>query len=92
MTLEQMNSQRKLWSSGRALGSRSEGRGFDTRPMLDGSGVNCQSRARIDSYTPNYGLLHIEKNKKKQVAKWGTPKIYLKKIEQMNSRQVYKVK
>ncbi len=28
-----------IWSSGRVLGSRSEGRGFDTRPMLDESGV-----------------------------------------------------
>jgi len=28
--------KQKLWSSGRALGSWSEGRGFDPRPMLDG--------------------------------------------------------
>ncbi len=33
--------KQKLWSSGRALGSRSEGRGFDTHPMLDGSGVKA---------------------------------------------------
>jgi len=33
--------KRKLWSSGRALGSRSEGRGFDHCPMLDGSGVKA---------------------------------------------------
>ncbi len=45
MTLEQMNSQQKLWSSGRALGSRSEGRGFDPRPMLDGSGVKAMPRS-----------------------------------------------
>ncbi len=32
---------RKLWSSGRALGSRSEGCGFDPHPMLDGSGVKA---------------------------------------------------
>jgi len=37
---------RKLWSSGRALGSWLEGRGFDPRPMLDGNGV-CQSHARL---------------------------------------------
>jgi len=34
-------SNRKLWSSGRALGSQSEGRGFDPLPMLDGSGVKA---------------------------------------------------
>jgi len=33
--------QQKLWSSGRALGSRSVGCGFDPRPMLDGSGVKA---------------------------------------------------
>jgi len=35
---------RKPWSSGGALGAlgaRSEGRGFDPRPMLDGSGVKA---------------------------------------------------
>ncbi len=31
--------ERKLWSSGRALGSQSEGCGFHPCPMLDGSGV-----------------------------------------------------
>ncbi len=31
----------KLWSSGRVLGSQSEGRGFDPHPMLDGSGVKA---------------------------------------------------
>jgi len=30
-----------MWSSGRVLGSQSEGRGFDPRPMLDGSGVKA---------------------------------------------------
>jgi len=64
----------KLWSSGRALGSRSEGRGFDPRPMIDGSGVKampCQDR-----------FLHpiLVHYRKIQVAKWGTPKKYLKKI------------
>ncbi len=29
----------KLWPSGGVLGSRSEGRGFESRPMLHGSGV-----------------------------------------------------
>jgi len=33
------STNRKLWSSGRALDSQSEGRGFDPRPMLNGSGV-----------------------------------------------------
>ena len=33
--------KRKLWSSGKALGSRLEGRGFDPYPMLDGSGVKA---------------------------------------------------
>ncbi len=33
--------RRKPWSSGRALGSRSEGRGFNPHPMLDGSGVKA---------------------------------------------------
>jgi len=32
---------RKPWSSGRAPGSQSEGRGFNPRPMLDGSGVKA---------------------------------------------------
>jgi len=35
------NLNRKLWSSGRALGSRSEGLEFDPRPMLDESGVKA---------------------------------------------------
>ncbi len=30
-----------MWSSGRALGSRLEGHGFDPRPMLDGTGVKA---------------------------------------------------
>jgi hypothetical protein len=33
--------QRKLWSSGRVLGSQSEGCGFDPRPMLNGNGVKA---------------------------------------------------
>jgi len=40
-----VNQRRKPWSSGRALGSRSEGRGFNPCPMPDGSGVKaCQDR------------------------------------------------
>jgi len=31
----------KQWSSGRVLGSRSEGRGIDPHPMLVGSGVKA---------------------------------------------------
>jgi len=30
---KQNSAGRKLWSSGRALGSRSDGRGFDPRPI-----------------------------------------------------------
>jgi len=37
----------KLWSSGRALGSRSEGRGFDSNARWKW----CQSHAMIDSNT-----------------------------------------
>jgi len=33
--------KQKLWSSGRALGSQLEGRGFDPRLMLDRSGVKA---------------------------------------------------
>jgi hypothetical protein len=35
------DTKRKLWSSGRALGSQSEGRGFNSYPMLDGIGVKA---------------------------------------------------
>jgi len=43
-----------LHSSGRALGSRSEGCGFDPCPMLDGSGVKALPGS---IYTPNSGSL-----------------------------------
>jgi len=46
--------KQKLWSSGRALGSRSEGRGFDPCPMLDGSGVKAMPGSIP---TPNFGSL-----------------------------------
>ncbi len=36
-----IDSERKLWSSGRVLGSQLESRGFDPCPMLDGSGVKA---------------------------------------------------
>jgi len=52
----------KLWSSGRALGSQSEGRGFDPCPMLDGSGVKAMPGLIL---TPNFGSLW--KNKKIRV-------------------------
>jgi len=42
--------------------------------MLDGSGVKAMPGSIP---TPNFGSLL--KNKKIQVAKWGTPKKYLKK-------------
>ncbi len=44
----------KLWSSGRALGSQSEGRGFHPTPMLDGSGVKAMPGSIS---TPNSGSL-----------------------------------
>jgi len=43
-----------LWSSGRALGSQSDGRGFDPCPMLDGSGVKAMPGSIS---TPNSGSL-----------------------------------
>ncbi len=58
--------KRKLWSSGRALGSQSEGRGFDPHPMLDGNGIKAMAGSIP---TPNPGSLN-----KIQAAKWGTPK------------------
>ncbi len=61
--------RRKLWSSGRAVGSRSEGHGFNPRSMLYGSGVKAMPGLIP---TPSSGSL--EKNKKIQVAKWGKPK------------------
>ncbi len=48
-THKQLNTQahtqshkgQKLWSSGRVLGSQSEGHGFNPRPMQDESGVKA---------------------------------------------------
>jgi len=58
--------KRKLWSSGRALGSRPEGRGFDPCPMLDESGVKA-----MPGSIPSLNCGSLEKNKKIHVAKWG---------------------
>ncbi len=55
--------------------SRSDGCGLDPRPMLDGSGVKAMLRSIP---APNSGSL--EKNKKIQVVKWGTPKKYFFKV------------
>jgi len=60
---------RKLWSSGRALGSQSEGCGFNPCPMLDGSGLKA-----MPGLIPTPNSDSLKKNKKMQVAKWGTPK------------------
>ncbi len=49
----------------------SEGRGFDPCPMLDGSGAKAMPGLMP---TPNSGSL--QKNKRIQVAKWGTPRKY----------------
>jgi hypothetical protein len=68
-TKKEKKIRRKPWSSGRALGSRSEGRGFNACPMLDGSGVKAMPGLIP---TPSSGSL--KKNKKMQVAKWGTQK------------------
>jgi len=43
--------EQMLWSSGKALGSRSEGRGFDSCPVSNARWKWFQSHARIDSYT-----------------------------------------
>ncbi len=66
--------KRKLWSSGRALGSQSEGREFNPRPMLDGSGVK-----NMPGLIPTPTSGSLKKNKKIKVAKWGTPKKIFKK-------------
>jgi len=39
--LETVSLSRKLWSKTRVLSSQSKGRGFESRPMLDGSGVKA---------------------------------------------------
>jgi hypothetical protein len=49
---------RKLWSSGRVLGSRLEGRGIDPHPMLDGSGVKTMPGSIP---APNPGSFNIIK-------------------------------
>jgi len=36
-----LKQKQKLWSSGRAISSLSEGHGFDPCPMLDESGVKA---------------------------------------------------
>jgi hypothetical protein len=59
-------------SCGLALVLQSECRGFDPRPMLDGSGVKAMPGSIS---APNSSSL--QKTKKIQVAKWGTPKKYL---------------
>jgi len=45
---------RKLWSSGRALGSQLDGCGFDPLPVLDGSGVKAMPGSMS---APNSGSL-----------------------------------
>jgi len=46
--------KQNLWSSGRALGSWSEGCVFNPHPMLDGSGVKAMPGSIS---TPNSGSL-----------------------------------
>ncbi len=41
LVLKTFQALRKLWSSGRALGSQLEGCEFDPCPMLNGSGVKA---------------------------------------------------
>jgi len=52
--IKKFASRQKPWSSGRALGSQSEGRGFNPRPMLDGSGVKAMPGPIP---TPSFGSL-----------------------------------
>ncbi len=47
-----------------------EGRGFDPRPMLDGSGVKAMPGLILHPI-----LVHYRKIRKIQVGKWGTPNI-----------------
>ncbi len=47
-------SNRKLWSSGRALGSQSDGCGLNHCPVLDGSGVKAMQGSMP---APNSGSL-----------------------------------
>ncbi len=47
-----------MWSSGRALGSRLEGRGFDLRPILDDSGVTVKV---MPGLIPDLILVHYRK-------------------------------
>ena len=47
---------------------------FDPHPKLDGSGFK-----RWPGSIPTHNSGSLKKNKKIQVAKWGTPKKYLKK-------------
>ncbi len=65
--------KRKLWSSNRSLGSRSEGHGFDPCPMLDGSGVKAMPGSIP---TPNSGSRKIRKYRQPNGAH---QKKYLKK-------------
>jgi len=53
--------KRKLWSRGRVLGSRLEGRGINPLPMLDGSGVKAMP-GLIPA--PNSGSCNIRKERK----------------------------
>jgi hypothetical protein len=71
--------KQKLWSSGRALGSRLESRGFDSLPMLDGSGVKATPESIP---TPNSGSL--QKNKKNTGSQMGHTKKILKKTNNLS--------
>jgi hypothetical protein len=59
------------------LDSRLEGRGFKSRPMLDGNSVKSMPGSIS---APNPGSLINGKRKKMKVAKWGTPKKILNAI------------
>ncbi len=65
--VKKTQTQQKLWSSGRALSSQFEGRGFNSHPMLDGSGVKA-----IPGPIPAPNSGSLQKIRKIQVAKWGT--------------------
>ena len=59
------------------LALRSEGRGFESCPILDGNDLKFMPGS-IPETPPNPGSYNKEK-KEIQVAKWGTPKKHLKK-------------
>jgi len=63
--------------SGRALGSQSEGRGFDPRPMLEGSGVKAMPGSIP---TPNSSSLQKKENTGSQMGHTKKKKIFKREM------------